>query len=194
MKCYQCGKPAMFLVSDKDIPLCLDCNLKLVQTTTLQNEMLERQINYHSDLIDYTIGLPPSGPRFPVKKTVNLGGVSLHNIKVDNSTVGVINTGNIETVDVAVSALHSEGKKEFAEALNQLATAVIKSTELQDAAKNQIIELLSLIAAEATAPKERQRKGAMKALIAQLKDFLSISATMTQLWEKWGPTIQIIFA
>src|SRR3989339_1797615 len=173
MKCYQCGKPAMFLVSDKDIPLCLDCNLKLVQTTTLQNEMLERQINYHSDLIDYTIGLPPSGPRFPVKRTVNLGGVSLHNIKVDNSTVGVINTGNIETVDVAVSALHSEGKKEFAEALNQLATAVIKSTELQDAAKNQIIELLSLIAAEATAPKERQRKGAMKALIAQLKDFLS---------------------
>lgn len=107
--------------------------------------------------------------------------------------MGVINTGNIETVDVAVSALHNEGKKEFAEALNELITEVIKSRELQNDVKNQVIELLSLIAAEATAPKERQRKGAMQALISQLKDFLSIGTTLTQLWEKWGPTIQNIF-
>jgi len=169
MKCYQCGKPAMFLASDKQIPLCLECNLKLVQMATLRNEIFERQINFYSDLMDYTIGLPPSGPRFPPKKTVNLSGVTLHNIKVDNSTVGVINTGNIETVDVAVSALHNEGKREFAEALNELTTEVIKSRELQNDVKNQVIELLSLIAAEATVPKERQRKGAMHALISQLK-------------------------
>lgn len=194
MKCYQCGRPAMFLVGEKEIPLCLDCNLKLVQMTTMQNDMLERQINYYTDLMDYTIGLPPSGPHFPPKKTVNLGGIALHNIRVDNSTIGVINTGNIETVDVAVSVLQNEGKREFAQALNELTTAVIRSTELQDMTKNQIVELLSLIATEATAPKERQRKGAMMALLSQLKDLLSVGVTLTQLWEKWGPVIRSIFA
>ena len=55
MKCCQCGRPAMFLVGDKNIPLCLDCNLKLVQMTTIQNEMLERGINYCSDYTDPTM-------------------------------------------------------------------------------------------------------------------------------------------
>lgn len=183
----------MFLLGDKKIPLCLDCNLKHVQMYTLQKEMLERQINYYSDLMDYQIGLPPSGPRFPEKKTVNVDGVTLHNIKVDNSTVGVINSGNIETVDVAISSIDSEGNQEVAQALNELTTAVIKSTEIQGDIKNQIVELLSLIASEATAPRERQRKGAMKALISQLKDLLSIGSDLTRLWGKWGPMIQNIF-
>jgi hypothetical protein len=161
--------------------------------TTLQNEMLERQINYYSDLMDYTVGFGPSGPRFPTRKTVNLGGVALHNIKVDNSTIGVINTGNIETVDVAVSALNNSGNNDIATALNQLTTEVVKNTEPQNDVKNQIVELLSLIASEATAPKERQRKGAMKALLSQLKDLLSVSSSLIQIWEKWGPTIHTIF-
>ncbi len=193
MKCCQCNRPAMFLIGNENIPLCLECNLKFVQMTTLQNEMIERQINYFSDLADYTVGFGPSGPRFPQRKTVNLGSVALNNIKVDNSTIGVINTGNIETVDVAVSALTGSGNKDVATALNQLTTEVIKNTELQNDVKNQIIELLSLIASEATAPKERQRKGAMKALISQLKDLLSISDSLSHIWEKWGSTIQSIF-
>lgn len=183
----------MFLIGDENVPLCLECNLKFVQITTLQNEMLERQINYCSDFMDYTVGFGPSGPRFPERKTVNLGGVALHNIKVDNSTIGVINTGNIQTVDVAVSALTNSGNNDIATALTQLTTEVVKNTELQNDVKNQIIELLSLIASEATAPKDRQRKGAMKALLSQLKDLLSVSSSLIQIWEKWGPTIQSIF-
>ena len=102
MKCYQCSNPAMFLVGDKKVPLCLECNLKLVQMTQIQNDMLERTINYMSDHVDYTVGLPSSGPRYPERKTVNVGGVTLHNISVNNSTVGVINSGSIGTIDTAL--------------------------------------------------------------------------------------------
>jgi hypothetical protein len=135
MKCCQCNRPAIFLIGDENIPLCLECNLKFVQMTTMQNEMLERQINYYSDLMDCTVGFGPSGPKFPERKTVNLGGVALHNIKVDNSTIGFINTGNIETVDVALSALTNSGNNDIAIALNQLTTEVVKTSELQNDVK-----------------------------------------------------------
>ena len=71
----------MFLVRDKKIPLCLDCNLEFVQVTATQIDMLERQINYMSDYTNSIIGLPPMGPRFSEWKTVNVDGVTMHTVK-----------------------------------------------------------------------------------------------------------------
>jgi hypothetical protein len=48
MRCCQCSNPALFLVGPENarVPLCLDCNLKFVQMTTMQNDMLERLMNH----------------------------------------------------------------------------------------------------------------------------------------------------
>lgn len=189
MKCYQCGKPAMFKVGKEEIPLCLDCNLKLTQISQIELEANERMINYLSDQMDYTVGLPLSGPRFPPRKTIHVGGVSLNNIRVDNSTIGVLNTGNIESVDVSVTSLQQSGNSQLANAIKELANAVVASNELQTETKNQLIEILSVVSSEATAPAERQRKGVVKVLIEQFKNVLSISTQLTQLWNTWGPII-----
>ena len=117
MKCYQCGKPAMFKVGKEEVPLCLDCNLKLTQMSQMQLEANERMINFLSDQMDYSIGLPVSGPRFPPRKSIHVGGINLNNIKVDNSTIGVLNTGNIESVDVSVTSLQQSGNSQLANAI-----------------------------------------------------------------------------
>lgn len=189
MKCYQCGKPAMFKVGTKEIPLCLDCNLKLTQLSTMQLESNERMINFLSDEMDYIVGLPTSGPRFPPRKSIYVEGVNLNNIKINNSTIGVLNTGNIESVDVSVTSLQQSGDNQLAEAIKELTNAVVASTELQNDAKNQLIEIISVISAEATAPPERQRKGVVKVLTEQLKNILQISAQLTQIWSVCGPII-----
>jgi len=194
MKCHQCGKPAMFKVGKEEIPICLDCNLKLNQMYQMQSEANERMINYLSDQMDYTVGLPLSGPRFPPRKTIHVGDVSLNNIRVDNSTIGVLNTGNIESVDVSVTSIEQSGDSQLANAIKELANAVVSSNELQDETKNQLIEILSVVSSEATAPVERQRKGVVKVLIEQFKNALCISAQLTQLWATWGPIIVASFS
>jgi hypothetical protein len=127
MKCYQCSNPAMFEVGQQSIPLCLDCNLKLAQINQIQNDALERQVNFLSDEMDDIVGLPRTGARFPERKAVTLGNVTLHNINVHNSTVGVINSANVGTIDVAVTVLKQSGDPQLAEALRNLSEAIIAS-------------------------------------------------------------------
>jgi len=189
MKCHQCGKPAMFSVGKEEVPLCLDCNLKFTQIAQMHIEANERMLNYLSDQADCIIGLPVSGPRFPQRKAIHIGGVNLNNIKIDNSTIGVLNTGNIESVDVSVTSLQQNGNNQLANAIKEITNAVVASNELQAETKNQLIEMLSIISSEATAPAERQRKSVVKVLIDRFKDILSISVQLTQLWNTWGPII-----
>lgn len=122
MKCHQCSKPAMHLVGsgNAQVPLCLDCNLKHVQLITMQNDMLERQMNYLTDYMDMVVGLPGLSPKFPERKNVTIGGITLNNIKIDRSTVGVVNTGSIETVDSAVTVLKQSGDPQLAAAFLEL--------------------------------------------------------------------------
>jgi hypothetical protein len=179
----------MFLVGDKKVPLCLECNLKLVQMTQIQNDMLERTINYMSDHVDYTVGLPSSGPRYPERKTVNVGGVTLHNISVNNSTVGVINSGSIGTIDTALTVIKQSGETQLAAALKGLSEAIIASNEIQTETKNQMLEILSVLSTEATAPKERRHSTVVGALIAKFRELVGLTKDLSALWSQWGPII-----
>jgi len=183
----------MFEVGEQNIPLCLDCNLKLAQITQIQNDALERQVNFLSDEMDYIVGLPRSGARFPERKTVTLGNVTLHNINVNNSTVGVINSANVGTIDVAVTILKQSGDPQLAEALRNLSEAIIASNEIQTDAKNQALEILSVLSTEATAPKERRHNTVVAALTSRLQELLGVAQGLTVLSAQWGPVIMSAF-
>src|SRR5262245_14308083 len=68
MKCHNCPKPAMYAVGPTQVPLCLDCYEKNARVAAIQHEQAERMINYFTDQIDATFGLPPMGPRFPPRQ------------------------------------------------------------------------------------------------------------------------------
>lgn len=189
MKCDQCSNPAMFLVGDQKVPLCLQCNLKLVQMAQIQNDMLERQINFWSDHMDAIVGLPRSGARFPERRTVNVGGVTMHNINVNNSTVGVINSGSIGTIDAAITVLKQSDDTRLVEALKKLSEAIISSNEIQTDAKNQLLEILSVLSAEATAPKEQRHTTVISALMSRFHELVSLTKDLSALWAQWGPVI-----
>src|SRR3972149_2740749 len=102
MKCYNCANPAMFLVGPENapVPLCLDCKARFVQSIALQNDMLEREMNFLIGMAESTTGVYGVMPKFPQRQVVQLENMTLNNIKVDRSTIGVLNTGTIGTVDV----------------------------------------------------------------------------------------------
>lgn len=179
----------MFQVGDQKVPLCLECNLKLVQMAQIQNDMLERQINYLSDHVDDVVGLPRSGARFPERKMVNVGGVTLHNINVSNSTVGVINSGNVGTIDAALTVIKQSGDMQLAAALKGLSEAVIASNAIQADVKNQMLEILSVLSTEATAPKERRHTTVISALISKFRELVGLAKDLSALWAQWGPVI-----
>ena len=158
-----------------------------------QREGLERQMNFLLDSMDLISGVPLGGPRFPEKDIIQIQNPTFHNIKIDKSTIGVLNTGAIQNVDSAVSVLHDLGDKNLSEAILKLTQAILSNTEIHKDTKNDAIEILSLLADEATAPKGKRRSKAMKPLLSQLSNLVSIGSGLSTIWERVKPILESAF-
>jgi hypothetical protein len=195
MKCYQCDKPAIYQIGEGNIPLCLDCYFKYSQIQQQQIENSERMMNYFSDEIDSTFGLPPMGPRFPTRpRPVVLAGTKLHNIHVNNSVVGTINTGSIGTVDQSISALVQSGEPELAKAIKALSEAILQSGDLTKNQKNELIESLSAISKEAASPKQARQNTVALSLLDKAMKITGLANDITDVCQKWWPVLVAVFA
>lgn len=195
MKCYQCEKPAMYQVGEQSIPLCLDCYFKFSQIQQQQTENNERIINYFSDQISASVGMPPMGPRFPQRpQPVVIAGAKLHNIHVNNSIVGTINTGSIGTVDQSISALIQSGEPVLADAIKALSEAILQSGDLTRNQKNELVESLSVISKEAATPKEARQNTVALSLLEKAMKVTTLANDITDVCQKWWPVVMTAFA
>ena len=175
-------------------PLCMDCYIKWQKLQLQQQEMYERQINYLTDQMESAVGMHGFLPRYPERKAViHAGGITLNNIQVTNSEIGVLNTGTIENVDSTVTVLKTEGNADLAAAITSLTEAVIKDNEITTNQKNQVLELLGSLSEEAVAPKEKRKLAVVRALLGELAGVLGGVATLTQAWEKTRAILQQVF-
>lgn len=194
MKCYQCSNSAMYIVTEKEIPLCLDCFLKFSQIQQQELESHERMMNYLSDQICATVGLPGGGPRFPARpRPIQIGGVKLNNISVSNSVVGTINTGSIGTIDQSISALVQCGEPELADAMKELSEAILQSNDLTRNQVNELIEILSVVAKETATPKEVRRNTVIASLLERATKITALANDIADVCQKWWPVILVAF-
>ena len=101
----------------------------------------------------------------------------------------VINTGTIGTVDAALTTLKQSGESLVASAIQELTEAVALSESVTNEVKAELLEILSFLATEATAPKERRRSTVAKNLLVDLSTIVAGIASLAQLWQQWGPTL-----
>ena len=185
----------MYQVGKQNIPLCLDCYFKLAQIQQQQIENNERMMNYFSDEMAFSAGLPPMGPRFPPRpQPVVVAGAKLQNIHVNNSVVGTINTGSIGTVDQSISALLQSGEPALAEAIKGLSEAILQSGDLTKNQKNELIESLSVISKEAATPKDARQNTVALSLLEKAMKVTALANDITNVCQKWWPVLLTVFA
>ena len=124
-KCNQCNTPAV--LDMKGIHLCINCYSKFQEANYLRHIQLASISNQLLDNIDDITGLPRTGGRFqiPTPTTINAGHTTYNNIRVNDSIVGTINTGNIKKLDSRVSTMRGENRRELAGAIQQLTQAIL---------------------------------------------------------------------
>lgn len=180
----------MYQVGDQNIPLCLDCYFKLSQIQQGDLENNERMLNYLSDEIAAQVGMPPMGPRFsPRPQPVHVGGIKLNNISVSNSVVGTINTGSIGSVDQSIPALVQLGEPALAEAIKSLSEAILQSADLTRDQRNELVEIMSVLAKEAATPKEARRSTVAQTLLDKAMKITSLANDITDVCQKWWPIL-----
>lgn len=178
----------------KEAPLCLDCYVKWFNVQVQQQDMLERQMERALDDMEMVSGVSLPRRKLPERRAIiHTGGVTLNNINVSNSQVGVLNTGTVESLDSNLTVLNSEGSLEFARTVRELSELVIKCDELSDTQKNQILELLDSLSKEAIAPPERRKGAVVKAVLTELSGALGGIAALAGAFQKARPILQQVF-
>ncbi len=191
--CNQCGKPAVATVGNN--PLCVDCLLKLQQTIQIQDDRYVQKINYLIDSMEATVGLYGVLPRYKTPQPIiHQGALTFHNIKVDQSIIGSINTGEAKRIDVYMGHIKTSGNEELVKALKDFTEAFISETKLSNDLKNQILEQTSFLTSQSLLPKEKRKTGIIKALLSSVKDAVSTIVALSLLWGTLQPLFELLFA
>jgi hypothetical protein len=181
--CSQCGKPAVFEVNGH--PVCVDCNLKIQQAFQIRDNAIKQEMNFLLDQADALTGLYGVMPRYKIQTPViHQGPMNFHSIKVDRSVVGAVNTGTVQKMEVALNNIHAKNQNlELEQSLKEFTEAVLREAKLSVEVKNDIVEQLSVLAAQVAMPEESRIKIVMKALVTSIAANI-VSTGLIEHWDK----------
>lgn len=107
MRCAQCSRPALYNIGDGEhaVPLCLNCWATLEEVNFRKWLQAAAMINHAQDEFDAIIPIGPSGGRIPVAEIARAASRTraYNNIHINNSNIGVVNTGNLARIDAAIT-------------------------------------------------------------------------------------------
>ena len=193
MNCSQCGRPAFYEVPNGEF-LCIDCNWKVQQIAAGEFERNAAELNYLTEQMDYIAGLSGIPPQYKIPQpTILTGPVTNHNIRVDNSVIGAINTGQINNLNVALDNIQNAGSPDLANALQKLTEAVLGSSELPSEQKAAAVEHLSYIANQAALPKDQRQAAISTTILEGFERIIRASSGLLAIWQTVKPLVERLF-
>ena len=180
-QCSQCPKPAIYNVNGH--PLCLDCNYKVEMIEYMRMTQLVNGANAALDDMEAITGVRNLHPRqrMPPPPVMPNTHNTFNNIHVENSTVGVVNTGDVKSIDSVVSSAKTGGNLALASALKDFTQAVLDSNELKCDQKNDVVSQLAFLSQQAVS-KDKQAPTVMRAVLAGIERAINGSASLVTLW------------
>jgi hypothetical protein len=110
------------------------------------------------------------------------------NITISNSSVGLINTGNLARIDAAITMSKGTDGEEFGARLKDLTEAILADTQTSKELKQQLIEVAQAISDQAIGNK-RPSAIVVTTLFEQLKELAGnatmIAGAVEKLHEAW---------
>ncbi len=192
MKCGQCGKPA-FYKYDNGAHLCVDCDLKVQQAEQMRFAQTASRLNQLAEQMEMTTGLYGVVPRLEIPQPTIHMGHTVHNIKVDNSVIGSINTGQIRDLNVALDHVQNAGSPDLANVLQKLTEAVLASSDLPTEKKTEAVEHLSHLAKQAALPKDQRQTAIGRTVLDGFERIINVSSGVLTIWNIAKPFLQSLF-
>lgn len=137
-------------------------------------------------------------PKSPIvnNRITRQGDLTLNNINVANSNVGMINIGRIqaESINVAISELEKNNQDEIANALKLLTEAILNSNDINSKDREILLENISFISEEALKPKEYRKKSLIINALEKIGGFAFIAENIKNIWEFSHPILHNFFS
>jgi hypothetical protein len=174
--CSQCGKPAMYKVEGGHL-LCLDCFYKYESIKRQDLADLLALKNFYIDQIEVTTGLHGHFPRHQIPQP---SPIVNRNINISNSTVGAVNTGYIDNMNVNLKHIADNGNEDLAKLLIQFAEELMK-IDISVDSKNEVLEQIDFLSNQ-LAGQEPPKKSMTKSVLKSIPLLISSSESLLNIW------------
>jgi hypothetical protein len=203
--CFNCGNRATHRYGNR--LFCVDCADKIsrIAERQKQEQFLEsiQRANMMNFILEQaeslSVGQPGFLRRMPIPQiapTTVVGGITLNNIHVDRSSVGILNAGQMEgiqRIDINISRLDKTSDPSIAEALKALTQAVLSDQAISTEQRDDLLDQLHGLSDQALLPPEKRKSGVIKAIITGLAGGLNAVSGLATIWSTWGGTIRTHF-
>lgn len=199
--CSQCPtKPAIGEVAGQ--PLCVDCYTKLQNAHAVAENARLHQLRHAMAMMSYSEDLmwsmsgiprPPGSRRVQIPEMPATGPVTLNNIKLDNSVVGAINTGNVRDIDVNLTQLHSAGLDKLRDAIGALTQAIVDDKQATTDERNALLEQVAFLSSQATVAVQERKPGMIRAAIGAIANTATTISGISAAWQACEPLLKMIF-
>lgn len=188
--CSQCQKLGITAVNA--MLLCVDCFYKFEVARTLGLRIAAIGMNHASAQLDHMSGLPNFTPRIQVPE-IPKGPIILNNIRIDNSVVGSINTGNVQSIDVSITYLKEAGNEQISVALETLAEAIANTIAIPVLDKDRLLDQVAYLSEQAVASAKDRRPGMIQAAFASITQAAGAVAAVATAWAAAAPLLKAQF-
>ena len=186
-ECGQCGK--QFRTQVNEMGLCLDCfeRIKLIQHQDMLGIMMGQ--NQAAEHLDAVAPWGPQTPRYDIQAYVESirRQLIMNQIRIQNSQIGIINTGTITNLNQNIKNLGTTNK-DLALELSNFSKNIIESSLPQEK-KNEILDNLSFVAEEYSKPEDKRNKTVIQSVLSGLGTAVSVAANLAQCWEAIKPML-----
>lgn len=181
-------------MGDQKVPLCLNCH-EIFQRGIARNvEMLREEMNHTMDHVDAMFGIP-LGPRYPTKRPVIVSGGTVNNnrIAISNSQIGILNTGNINSLNQTIGALYSSSQQDLAQKIKVFSESVLKDESFGDDQRKVILESLDTVTKELLQEQGSRKGSVAKLLLKSISETVQFGANSATLWQALSPLLAAFF-
>ena len=155
---------------------------------------LDRQMDRAIDDMEAVTGIYGLMPRRQVSQPiVHTGPTSYHNIKVDRSVIGTINTGTVQEIISNLNHIQLGTDAKVGEALATFTQSVLADKAIGDVAKQELIDQISTLSAEAATAPNQRKLGVIKAMVSTIGQTASTITTLSQAWEHLRPILEQLY-
>lgn len=179
--CGQCGKP--FRTQVNSLGLCIDCFERLQMIKNREDLSNMMNLNLAAEQMDAIAPWGPATPRYDVRafsESIRRQAV-MNQIKIQNSQIGAINTGTIESFNQSIEFLGALNK-DLAYELSSFVKQVLASN-LPENKKKEAVDSVSFVADQFGKPESQRNRTVLAATVVGVTTAVSAASDLATVWE-----------
>jgi hypothetical protein len=156
-----------------------------MEMANVQQRGLERMINFLIDEMEMTSGVNLGGPRFPEPPSPviqNSPTNVTHNITIDRSVVGAVNSGTIQNLNQSMNNISNNLNDNYAKIIKLVVEKILALNSINMDQKQEFTEKVAFLTEQLAVPEANRKRTLIKDTLDWISRILAGNEAAIKVW------------